>query len=235
MRIFTTSILLLFNICLSIQTQTFQFYRTSPEVIYTNDTFGVISHAKLNNLTGSNNQLRIIRTAVNVPSGWESCICDIVQCHPPGLDTAIANYPPGLSNIDVILYAHSAPGTGYVTLRAEKVSNPSENIVVVFGGAYNPLGITQISTIAEDFSLSQNYPNPFNPVTHFGFSISKPGFTQLIIYDALGREVETIISGNLNTGKYEADFDAKELSSGMYYYSLKSGDYFSVRKMVLIK
>lgn len=221
--------------CAQLHSQTFSFYRTSPEIIYTNDTFGVISHAKINNLTGSNNQIRIIRTVVNVPPGWESCICDIVQCHPPGLDTAIANYPPGMSNIDVMLYAHSIPGRGYVTLRAEKVSNTNEHYTVVFGGEYNPLGISQISTTAEEFSLGQNYPNPFNPSTTINFSLPKGGYTSLRIIGVNGEEVGVLVNDTLPEGKYRASFDATGFASGAYFYRLSSAAGISVKKMVLVK
>src|SRR5260221_11219181 len=90
-------LIILFISCINLQAQTFSFYRTSEAVIHSNDTFGVISQARINNLTNSDNQLRLIKSVVNIPQGWESCICDIVVCHPTGIDTAIANYPPGLS------------------------------------------------------------------------------------------------------------------------------------------
>ena len=219
----------------SLQAQTFTFYRTSPEIIYTNDTFGVTSHGKIFSMSSGTNQIRIIRTISNVPAGWESCICDIVQCHPTGMDTAIADYPQGNSNIDVMLYTHSIPGTGFVTFRAEKVSNTSENYTVTFGGAFNPIGIQQTSTIVKDFSLGQNYPNPFNPSTKIYFSIPKSDFVSLKIYDMLGREVSVLVNENLTAGEYEASFDANGLSSGMYYYKIQSGEYTSVKKMALLK
>lgn len=228
-------ILSLFLSAVSVEAQTFGFYRTSDPVIYTNDTFGVISHAKINNYLGSANELRLIKRVMNVPFGWEACICDIVQCHPPGIDSAIADYPSGLSNIDIMIYSHSIPGTGYITIRAEKVSNPNEHYDVVFGGAFNPIGIQQISTVADEFNLGQNYPNPFNPSTKINFSIAKSSFVMLKVYSILGSEVSTLVIQNLNSGKYELDFDASWLSSGMYYYVLRAGDYVSIKKMVLVR
>lgn len=226
--------ILAFNI-LNLQTQTFSFYRTSPEVIYTTDTFGVVSNGKVMNLTNDSIRIRIIRTIVNIPAGWETCMCDIVQCHPPGMDTATADYPPGINNIDVMLWAHSIPGTGYVTFRAEKVSNINENYTVTFGGCLNPLGIHQISTVIKDFSLGQNYPNPFNPSTKINFSIPQSSHVSLIIYDILGKEVKVVVNENLIPGEYEADFEANGLPSGIYYYILKTDNYRSVKKMILLK
>lgn len=229
------TILTFLIISVNLHSQSFSFYRTSEAIINTNDTFGVISHAIINNLTVIPNTLRLIKWVENFPSGWESCICDIVICHPTGVDTAIADYPPGLSNIDVMLYAHSIPGTGFLTIRTEKVSNPSEYVDVVFGGSYSPLGIYQISSIVKDFSLGQNYPNPYNPVTKINFSIPKNNYVSLVVYDILGKEVKVLVNEKLSAGEYETDFDAEGLASGMYYYTLRAGDNVSLKKMVLIK
>ncbi len=229
-------ILILFSNLYDLRAQTFSFYRTSPEVIYTNDTFGVISSGRVNNLTGDSVRIRIVRTVVNIPQGWETCMCDIVQCHPPGMDTATADYPPGLSNIEVMLWAHSIPGTGYVTFKAEKVSNTNENYTVTFGGAYNPLGINLTSSeIPTRFELYQNYPNPFNPMTNFKFQIPKSGLVNLKVYDILGNEIEILLSKQLNPGTYEVSFNASQYPSGVYFYTLRYDGYFESRKMILIK
>lgn len=219
----------------NLQGQTFSFTRISDPVVYSNDTSGIISHARVNNLTSGNNQLRLIRTVTNAPPGWESCICDIVMCHPPGTDTAIANYPPGISFVDLIIYTHDFSGRGYVTIRAEKVSNTNENYSVIFGGEYNPIGIHRISTTAGEFRLSQNYPNPFNPSTKISFSIPKNDFVSLRVYDILGREVKTILNENLIQGEYEIDFNADAVPSGIYFYSLRAGSFTESKKMLLIK
>src|SRR5258706_10493658 len=126
MKYLITSLVLLIG-CLNLHSQTFNFHRTSEAIVYGNDSSGLICHASVNNLTGSNNQLRLIKTTMNIPQGWEFCICDIVQCHPVGVDTAIADYPPGESMVDIIMYTHSVYGTGYLTVRAEKVSNVNEH------------------------------------------------------------------------------------------------------------
>lgn len=232
---FTAIIFLFLSFLPELRSQSFDFYRTSPELIYTNDTFGIVSNAKINNLTNSPLTLRVIKSYANFPQGWEACICDIVVCHPPGVDTAIADYPPGLSSVDVMIYVHSIPGTGYLTVRTEKVSNPNEHINLNFGCSYSPLGIQQISTLVKDFNLEQNYPNPFNPNTKIYFSIPKSGQIFLNVYDMLGREVKTLINEKLSAGEYEIDFNGTNIPSGVYYYSLKSEDYIKVKKMVLIK
>ncbi|MEO8513538.1 MAG: YCF48-related protein [Ignavibacteria bacterium] len=100
-------------------------------------------------------------------------------------------------------------------------------------------GITFINNISSEvpisFALEQNYPNPFNPVTHFGFRIADFGFVTLTIYDVSGKIVETLVNGELKAGTYEAEWDASNFSSGIYFYTLSSGNFKETRKMILIK
>ena len=87
----------------------------------------------------------------------------------------------------------------------------------------NPIGIQNISNeIPKSYSLSQNYPNPFNPVTNIKFQIPNAGFVKLSVYDMLGREVETLVNENLNAGTYNADWNAANYSSGVYFYRIES-------------
>jgi hypothetical protein len=115
---------------------------------------------------------------------------------------------------------------------------------VVYGDT-NLTGINKISSeIPEKYSISQNYPNPFNPTTKIRFSIPSPSpleraGVRLVIYDALGREVQTLVNEQLQPGTYEVEFSATggglNLASGIYYYTLSSGNYFETKRMVLIK
>lgn len=89
--------------------------------------------------------------------------------------------------------------------------------------------------IPELFSLSQNYPNPFNPVTNIKFSIPTGGNVKLTVFDITGKEVAVLVNQNMNAGNYTADFDASQLSSGIYFYTLSSGSYTDTKKMVLVK
>lgn len=107
---------------------------------------------------------------------------------------------------------------------------------VVYGDTSMLVGIEQVSgEIPVKFSLSQNYPNPFNPATTISFEIPKSEFVILTISDALGREVETILSKQLNPGTYQAEWNAANYPSGVYYYKLSAGEYTETKKMVLIK
>jgi hypothetical protein len=90
--------------------------------------------------------------------------------------------------------------------------------------------------------LSQNYPNPFNPKTIIGFQIDKSGFTNLTVYDILGKTVVTLVNEDLIPGYYEAEFDGTGLASGLYFYRLEvrqagsvTVDFIETKKFVLLK
>ena len=87
----------------------------------------------------------------------------------------------------------------------------------------------------KSFYLSQNYPNPFNPITTINYKLPKDGKVTLKVYDILGKEIFTLVSGNKNAGSYQVNFDAHNLASGVYYYQLKVGEYLETKKMVVLK
>ena len=96
-------------------------------------------------------------------------------------------------------------------------------------------------TVNFTFNLEQNYPNPFNPSTVIKYSIPRSTElysvpqTTLKIFDILGREVATLINTKQSAGSYEVEFNANNLSSGIYYYRLQSGSFTETKKMLLIK
>ena len=89
--------------------------------------------------------------------------------------------------------------------------------------------------IPGSYELSQNYPNPFNPSTTIHYEIPNPGIVTLKIYDVLGRVVETLVNQYQVKGKYDINFNASVLSSGIYFYQLSAGNFNSTRKMILLK
>ncbi|MGD8777354.1 MAG: T9SS type A sorting domain-containing protein [Ignavibacteria bacterium] len=89
--------------------------------------------------------------------------------------------------------------------------------------------------IPKEYILNQNYPNPFNPTTTISYSIPEDNYVTLKVYDLMGQEISTLISGKLNAGQYEMNFDASNLASGVYLYRLKAGSYSITKKMVLLK
>jgi hypothetical protein len=90
-------------------------------------------------------------------------------------------------------------------------------------------------TQPKDYFLSQNYPNPFNPSTTIKYAVVEDGLVSLKVYDVLGNEVSTIIDNYQPAGEYNAVFDASSISSGVYYYQIKAGDFTSTKKLILMK
>jgi enterochelin esterase-like enzyme len=92
----------------------------------------------------------------------------------------------------------------------------------------------------DSYNLLQNYPNPFNPTTKIKYSIASVGtqqgvFVQLKVYDVLGGEVATLINDYQKAGRYEVEWNASNYASGVYFYSIKAGDFLAIKKLLLLK
>ena len=106
----------------------------------------------------------------------------------------------------------------------------------IFKFTVRAIGITQLNTeVPQDYKLFQNYPNPFNPITKFKFSLPKESFVKLKIFDLSGKEISVLINQNMKLGVYEYSWNATNLPSGVYFYSLETDSYREVRKAMLIK
>lgn len=109
-----------------------------------------------------------------------------------------------------------------------------------FDGSYSYSNVIEIEITQPDyFTLYQNYPNPFNPTTKIKFSIQSgvesSSRTSLRVYDILGNEIVTLVNETKVPGHYEVEFDAYNLSSGIYFFTLKAGEFISTKKMTLVK
>ncbi len=89
--------------------------------------------------------------------------------------------------------------------------------------------------IVKEYSLSQNYPNPFNPSTEINYSLAKSGNVTLKIYNLLGSEVATLVNEFMEAGKHSVKFNANDITSGIYFYTIKADNFTSTRKMILMK
>jgi hypothetical protein len=137
---------------------------------------------------------------------------------------------------------YSSPGIYQVTLIASNSFGSDTLIKTCYINVQNETGISIIGNeIPGKFSLSQNYPNPFNPVTKIRFQIplmrgvSEGRGVSLNIYNTLGEKISELVNSNLIPGSYEAEWDASAYSSGVYFYTLTSGDFKETKKMLLIK
>ncbi len=93
----------------------------------------------------------------------------------------------------------------------------------------------QVDLTPQDYILSQNYPNPFNPVTTIQFSLPASEYVELNVYNVLGEQVARLVNGELSAGTHQVRFNASLLSSGIYFYQIKAGEFIQTRKMMLIK
>lgn len=100
----------------------------------------------------------------------------------------------------------------------------------------SPIGINIISTeIPKEFNLFQNYPNPFNPETQIRFDIPRSSYVVLKIYDGIGKEIAVLVNEDLKAGKYSAGWNANNIPSGVYFYTIHAGNFNRTKKFVLLK
>lgn len=98
-----------------------------------------------------------------------------------------------------------------------------------------PSDVNEIALNPNDFYLGQNFPNPFNPSTVIKYQIPESGYVTLKVFDLLGKEVATLVNGEQELGMHTVNFDAKDLTSGVYIYQLSSGSKTLNNKMLLVK
>ncbi|MCB0266181.1 MAG: T9SS type A sorting domain-containing protein, partial [Calditrichaeota bacterium] len=107
----------------------------------------------------------------------------------------------------------------------------------------NGLGKTTgepLAIIPTEYSLEQNYPNPFNPTTVINYQLPVVSNVKLVIYNTLGQQVRTLVSGSQNAGSYTVQWDGRndtgqKVASGMYLYRITAGSFVQTRKMMLMK
>jgi hypothetical protein len=133
-----------------------------------------------------------------------------------------------------VSFAGDINGDGYDEIFAY---DPNYNVGKVLIYSYNKTTDVgdERDNYPNNFWLSQNYPNPFNPITKIQYALGKRQFISLKVYDILGRQVATLVNEEKSAGSYTIEFNAGELSSGIYFYQLKAGDFISTKKFVLLK
>lgn len=145
------------------------------------------------------------------------------------------------ASTDAILTSTSGYGTLFSACWASSYTATSTttqgNFVVTKITSQTPTGIINHSGVIKEFSLKQNYPNPFNPVTTIDFSLNTSANVTLKIYDAAGSEVKTLYNNeSLRAGTHSTMFDASELPSGVYFYTLfVDNSKIDTKKMLLVK
>jgi hypothetical protein len=99
----------------------------------------------------------------------------------------------------------------------------------------NTVGISANTNLPEGFNLEQNYPNPFNPTTNIKYNIPENSFVTLKVYDILGREIAVLVNKYQTAGTYNVPFSVNPISGGIYFYTLRTENFKSTKKMLLTK
>ena len=92
-----------------------------------------------------------------------------------------------------------------------------------------------VGQLPKDYVLLQNYPNPFNPATSISYTVGKLSHIELSVYNVLGQKVATLVNARMQPGNYIAQWDAADMSSGLYFYTMKVDNHQKTYKMMLVK
>ena len=145
--------------------------------------------------------------------------------------------------------------TDFVIIRAEKHTNETHYYSFIdrphfeknsriryrlkqveFDGSFEYSNVIEVEVYQPlVFKLDQNYPNPFNPSTKIDYTLPADGYTELKVYDIIGNSIITLVSEIKPAGSYDVVFDASNIPSGVYFYTLTSGELVSSKKMLLVK
>ncbi|MGH2575629.1 MAG: T9SS type A sorting domain-containing protein [Ignavibacteria bacterium] len=150
------------------------------------------------------------------------------------LQDSLTSYPDSL-RLRVRATGGVTPGAYTITVKGNGYNGTPVHIRTI-SLSVNPLGLVNNNNeIPNEYYLYQNFPNPFNPATNIRFDLPKAGLVKITVYDITGKSVGTVVNGNLSAGKYTADFNAENISSGVYFYKIETPYFSSIRKMIVLK
>ena len=93
----------------------------------------------------------------------------------------------------------------------------------------------EVNENSKSFELYQNYPNPFNPSTTINYKLPEAGYVSIKIFNTLGKEIKELVNGQQSAGEHSVNFSGEGLASGVYFYTVRAGENYASRKMVLTK
>ncbi len=158
----------------------------------------------------------------------------LVAAAPPALLNAYKLYPDSIALLfkqKIMEGVDPKPSLQGITVSGGRLNIYNSVLLIQnLTGAGNVSGI-----VPHNYNLYQNYPNPFNPATVIKYDLPKSGFVSLKIFDALGREAASLVNAHQEAGIHDAVWNAKNFSSGIYFYKIQAGDYTATKKMMLVK
>ena len=245
-RVFVTVILFVFYFSLmpKLEAQSFTFI---PDHTSLSDTLGseMVFNIPIENISGNSLNVYVVRTQNILPDSmnWYCSMCFGINCFPYFIDS-VASTPdfgsgpiPPDSSLDFSV--HVTPimtlGTANIQFKAANMDNPSDFVVVDLTASAVATGINDDESNPYNYFMTCNYPNPFNPTTSIYYGIEHAGFVKIKVYDAVGREVAVLVDDYKSAGNYTVTFNAADLSSGVYFYTIRSGNFVKTHKMILEK
>jgi len=170
---------------------------------------------------------------------WETNISDSVRIDLyQGIDS-VWTVGDALGNLSAFEWEISTDLLSDSSYKIQITSIEDSSITDMSNANFSLTGPSEIETISHDipnsYSLFQNYPNPFNPSTRIKFSLPSAQNVKIELFTTLGQRIEILLNKPMSAGSHEIEFNAMNLPSGIYYYSIKAGEFQDVKKMVLIK
>ena len=188
--------------------------------------------------------ITIVRNVIDMPASWWSSLC-LNNCYPPHLDSISTSANFGLTPLEsgesremsLHVFPREEDAEAVIELKFVNEQNPSEQYIQEFRAASTILSVDDKSNKVYHYNLNQNFPNPFNPSTNINYSIGNlthsSEFVTLKVFDILGREVATLVNSTQSPGSYSIKFYSNNLSSGIYFYELKTNHFHEIKKMIL--
>lgn len=142
--------------------------------------------------------------------------------------------PPGVLGEGIGIKAGDFNGDNLLDLYI--VNRGQQDRLLLRNDTAKTIGLNQLGTeVPRGYSLSQNFPNPFNPSSTIRFELPENSFVELYVYDISGRVIEKLVNRQLTAGSFEVNWNVASMTSGVYFYRFKAGDFSETRKMILIK
>ncbi len=196
------------------------------------------------NISSVNQVVFVVRTENQIPEGWASSLCFDGLCFPSSLDSVATNsgfslepVPPG-DTVEVSVHFFTisdSTGNGHVQIQIGTAHNPNVRTIINQIASTEPTAVHDQDQVVKNFKVDQNYPNPFNPATTISYAIPHRANVNIKVYNITGREITTLVNEVKDPGAYSVNFNAENLSSGIYFYKVSAGQFSTVRKMILIK